>query len=285
MKVRNYIPPISIHPTLWLSLILSILTGTFMEMFIIFSIVLIHELGHFLVATYYGWKIRKVMLWMFGGVMETDEHLSRTLKEETLVTIAGPFQHLVIFLLLLGIEQTSWLTPSLMNLALQYNATILLFNLLPVWPLDGGKLSFITLSKFLPFRKAHAIMITSSIFFIVIFALVLLGFSSFVLSTYLLFTFILWENRVEWKQRFYVFMRFLLKRHEVDQSKHKVLPIIVEKDARLIDIFSKFRRQYRHDIFVKNDWRVTHEANCLHAYFNLKQYRATINDVSREMQK
>lgn len=286
MKIRNFIPPISIHPTLWFSVVASILTGTLMEMTIIFSIVLIHEMGHYLAAVYFGWKVRRVMLWMFGGVMETDEHASKPLKEEGLITIAGPLQHIVIFLMLIILQQLEWLSPSLLALAYQYNTTILLFNLLPIWPLDGGKLSFIALSSIFPFRRAHELTIASSICFIISLFIIIVGLSSsFVLSVVLLFTFILWENRLEWKQRFYVFMRFLLKRRETNQVNKRVVPLVVKSDTRLIDVFSKFHRQYRHDIFIKNDWRVRDEATCLHIYFNLKQYQATIKEVSQEIQK
>ncbi|WP_112181485.1 site-2 protease family protein [Paraliobacillus zengyii] len=285
MKIRNKFPPLSIHPTLWFSIIASILTGTLVEMMLIFSIVLIHELGHYLAAVHYGWKVRRIMLWMFGGVMETDEHVSKPLREECIITLAGPFQHVIIFILLISVQQLGWLNPSLLALGFQYNTTILLFNLLPIWPLDGGKLAFITLSTFLPFRKAHAYTIVSSILFISIILIVLLTSFSFILSTVLLFTFILWENRLEWKQRFYVFMRFLLKRFETEQVTKKVFPLVVTSDMRLIDVFSKFHRQYRHDIFIKDDWHVMDEATCLHIYFKLKQHQATIKEVSQGTQK
>ncbi|WP_117170434.1 M50 family metallopeptidase [Paraliobacillus sediminis] len=285
MKILNKFPPLSIHPTLWFSIVASILTGTLMEMAIIFSIVLIHELGHYIAAAYYGWKVRRIMLWMFGGVMETDEYVSKPLKEECVITLAGPFQHVIIYVLLFCLQQLEWLNPSLILLGYQYNTTILLFNLLPIWPLDGGKLYLITLSTFLPFRRAHALTIMSSIFVVCGILIVLLTSFSFILSTVLLFTFILWENRLEWKQRFYVFMRFLLKRFETNQVNKKALPLVVTNDTRLIDIFSKFHRQYRHDIFIENDCYVTDEATCLHIYFNLKQHQATIKEVSHEIQK
>ncbi|CQR48002.1 Stage IV sporulation protein FB [Paraliobacillus sp. PM-2] len=281
MMLRNYLPPIVIHPTLWFSLTVSLLTGTIMEFLLVFSIVCIHESGHFFAATFFRWKIRKVMLWMFGGVMETDEYANRPLHEEIMITLAGPLQHCGIFFLLQGMEHLSLLSPSLLAMAYQFNWTILLFNLLPIFPLDGGKLLLTILSFRYPFRKAHTMTIITSVSF----TLALIGFMLYqqevAFSTYLLFTFILWENRLEWKQRFYVFMRFLLNRQQALSFNQKKRPILVPTQTKLIDLFSQFHRGYQHDIYVQHSLNTTDERQCLYTYFTLKQYQATVEDVCK----
>src|SRR5699024_2227308 len=132
-------------------IIISFVTGTFVELTVILAIVLFHEMGHFTMATYYNWRIRKVMLWVFGGVMDTDEHGNKPLYEEILVIIAGPLQHIVIYALILCLSLSSLLSPSLIELLVFYNTVLFVFNLLPIWPLDGGKLLFAILSIFMPF--------------------------------------------------------------------------------------------------------------------------------------
>src|SRR5699024_1387676 len=97
MNLRKYIPPVQIHPILIIFIIISFVTGTFVELTIILAIVLFYELGHFMMATFFNWRIKSVMLWVFGGVMDTEEHGNKPLHEEALVIIAGPFQHLVIY--------------------------------------------------------------------------------------------------------------------------------------------------------------------------------------------
>lgn len=100
MKSLNILPKIHLHPILIIFIIISVITGTFIDLSIILSIVFIHELGHFLMARHFKWRIRGIMLWVFGGVLDTDEHGNRSIKEEALVTVAGPFQHVIIHLLL-----------------------------------------------------------------------------------------------------------------------------------------------------------------------------------------
>src|SRR5699024_11983500 len=58
------------------------------------SIVLFHELGHYGAAKFFKWRIKGIMLWIFGGVMDTDEHGNKPFHEDIIVTVAGPLQHL-----------------------------------------------------------------------------------------------------------------------------------------------------------------------------------------------
>src|SRR5699024_9791416 len=133
---------------------------------IILSIVLIHELGHFLMARVLGWRIEKLMLWCLGGVMVTDEHLSRPIYEEFLVVIAGPLQHVVIHIglcyfgdLLLG-EQ-------LLTESYHYDISILLLNFVPLWPLDVGKCVLLGLTSLFPFTTVYQVMLIVSLCFII----------------------------------------------------------------------------------------------------------------------
>ncbi len=117
MTLRRFLPPIHIHPVLLVFIIISFLTGTFIELMIILGIVLIHELGHFMMASAFRWRIRGIILWVFGGVMDTDEHGTRPLHEEILVTIAGPLQHLFIYMLLLFLSGNQFAPSSMVEMA------------------------------------------------------------------------------------------------------------------------------------------------------------------------
>src|SRR5690625_4141852 len=121
MRFLNPFRFMTIHPTLLLFFIISVLTGTFIQLFIIFIIVVIHELGHFFAATHFKWRIHSIILWAFGGVMETDEFMARPLKEEIIVTVSGPLQHLPIYMLLKTIAYFSLLPDVIIEQALYFN--------------------------------------------------------------------------------------------------------------------------------------------------------------------
>ncbi|MBY7143259.1 M50 family metallopeptidase [Virgibacillus sp. NKC19-3] len=279
---RNYLPKIHVHPVLIVFLFISFVTGTFMELAIIVTIVLFHELGHYIVAIVFKWRIQGIMLWVFGGVMDTDEHGNRSIREEALVTVAGPFQHFIIYLFLFFLASTDFIAPSILELIFYYNTVILVFNLLPVWPLDGGKLLFLGLSAFSPYKKAYQ----SAIIFSMIISLLVLIFQlilfPFTLSAFLVMLFLFMENRSEWKKRYYVFIRFLLKRYEGNTAVKAVNPIVVPHEATLMDIFARFRRERKHPIYITypdNKRRSVDETDCLLLFFREKQYNKTIGEA------
>src|SRR5690625_5174104 len=127
---------IHLQPLLLLLILLSLLTVTFIQLFVILFIVLIHELGHYLAATYSKWRIDYIMLWVFGGVMKTDESSHRSIKEECIVTLAGPFQHIILFFVLTGLSVWQLLPEPILQRAYYYNGVILMFILLQLLQLD-----------------------------------------------------------------------------------------------------------------------------------------------------
>src|SRR5699024_6718548 len=163
MTARKSLPPIHLHPILMVFIVIAFLTGTFVELLIIFCIVLFHEIGHYTMASWFKWRIRSIVLWVFGGVMDPDECGNRPLYEELSVTMAGPFQHVILYLILFTGMSAGFVSQSILELAFYYNTVILLFNLIPIWPLDGGKILFLLLSKWLPYKTAHQTIILISI--------------------------------------------------------------------------------------------------------------------------
>jgi Zn-dependent protease/CBS domain-containing protein len=110
-----------------------------------FACIVLHELGHAVVARARGMRIRGITLFLFGGVAEiTDEPPSAL--TEFLMAIGGPVVSLVlgaVFLLLAWAGITfGW--PSAVILVLGtlgfINFSVLVFNLVPGFPLDGGRI-------------------------------------------------------------------------------------------------------------------------------------------------
>ncbi|HLR08326.1 MAG TPA: M50 family metallopeptidase [Bacillota bacterium] len=286
MTARKSLPPIHLHPILMLFIAIAFLTGTFVELLIIFCIVLFHELGHYSMALLFKWRIQGIVLWIFGGVMETDEYGNRPLYEELLVTIAGPFQHIVLYLILFLGMLLNFLPSSILEMALYYNSLILFFNLIPIWPLDGGKFLFLLLSYWLPYKTAHQTIILLSIFLSFILACVFLFFMPFSLSAFCIALFLAAENRVEWKRRYYVFIRFLLERYQNGNVVKVVDPIVISHHASLMDVFAQFRREKKHAIYVTypgNRRKTMDENDCLYCFFQKRRYDLTIGDIADEI--
>ena len=109
-----------------------------------FACIVLHELGHALVARARGMPIKGITLFLFGGVAEIGEE-PPSAATEFLMAIAGPVVSLILavvfwFLAVNG-YQAGWPSPVIIvlgNLAL-INAIVLAFNLIPAFPLDGGR--------------------------------------------------------------------------------------------------------------------------------------------------
>ncbi|MDX8046557.1 site-2 protease family protein [Gracilibacillus sp. S3-1-1] len=276
------LPPIHFHPIFFFFLFVAVITGMFIEFLIIFLIVLIHELGHYMCARLFKWRIRRIFLWVFGGVMETEEYGSRSIREEFFVTIAGPCQHILIYLVIYILGVLHVLPESILLIAYQYNTFILIGNLLPIWPLDGGKLVQLSLDTFFSFQTAHKLMIGISFFTIVFLSIYLYDKGILSLSMVLLMIFLMWENRLEWKQRYMRWWQFLWSRHSYTSKQRKYMELEVPSTVRLVELFRKFKRDTYYWIKVYDQFGTYYwlsEQDCLTNFFEEKDIQASLEQL------
>ena len=143
------------NPLFYICGLICILTGYLKYFVLIMFIILIHELGHILVAKLFKWKIDRIIILPFGGLIVFNEKIDNNLLQEFLITISGPLLQLIMTLII---------NNELLN-TISYN--LLIFNLLPIVPLDGSKILNIFLNKFICFRISYYILLLISILFIV----------------------------------------------------------------------------------------------------------------------
>lgn len=115
----------------------------------IFAAVVLHELGHALMARRFGVRTSDITLWPIGGVARLDR-MPDLPKQQLLVAIAGPSVNLLIALLLYGILSlvgapaglTGFTQPGspFFTQLMWFNVSLALFNLLPGYPMDGGRI-------------------------------------------------------------------------------------------------------------------------------------------------
>lgn len=110
----------------------------------LFGSILLHELGHALTAIRYGLRMRSITLFIFGGVAELEDE-SPSPKAELLIAIAGPIVSVVLaagaYAVALGCQ--AWGLHGSVIGVFSYlagvNAILVAFNMLPAFPLDGGR--------------------------------------------------------------------------------------------------------------------------------------------------
>ena len=262
---------------------LSILTAHFIEISLFLFIVFIHELGHAIAASFLSWRVKRIVLLPFGGMAETDEHGNRPIKEEAIVILAGPLQHFWMMALAFLLYQLSWVPEDLYHQFIEFNIMVLLFNLLPIWPLDGGKLVYLWRSLQESFPNAHRRTMMISLISLLIFTLLVLILQPVNLNMWIIIGFLAFSLYMEWKQSRYVFIRFLLERYYGKKNEFEVLKRIhVSEDESILRVLERFQRGYKHLIIIEKEDHESvqlDENELLHAYFTDKMLSAKIGEL------
>jgi Zn-dependent protease/CBS domain-containing protein len=121
--------------------------GTHLGMAIVASVafflsLLLHELGHALQARREGMEIDGITLWLFGGVAQFRGQFPSA-GAEFRIAVAGPLVSLVLGVLFLALAMLAALPDAADGVSFwlgSINLTLLVFNLLPALPLDGGRI-------------------------------------------------------------------------------------------------------------------------------------------------
>jgi len=149
-----------------------------LECLALFGIVLLHEFGHQLACRSVGGQTHDIVLWPLGGVAYVSPPQRPGAQLWSIA--AGPLVNVVLFPLLMvlwlflksaGWEETNHDVYYFVFMLFLINTTLLIFNMLPVYPLDGGQILRSLL--WFVFGRANSLMIASVIGFIGVAGLIL----------------------------------------------------------------------------------------------------------------
>lgn len=214
----------SINPYSIILIFLAFLAGLFKEIIIISIIIIIHELGHFIALYLYKWNVTEITIYPFGGITKLDDKIDKPLNEELIITIMGPLFQELLFILVIILYKYNIIDKYIFNIFSNYNYTILMFNLLPIMPLDGAKIINTLLNKILNFRLSYNINIIISILFLSLFIFIFKNDTSY----YLIIVFLIYQIYFYYKNKYLVFNRFILEKRlkKSNYIKHKKINTI-----------------------------------------------------------
>jgi Zn-dependent protease/CBS domain-containing protein len=164
--------PVRFHFTFVLLLVFLLFIGvggqqtlatTALYVLALFASVLLHELGHTLVARRYGIRTIEIVMFPIGGVSRPERPPKA--REELWIALAGPMVNLLIAVALLGwiysrqgfVDLEQLREPTDANLAQRIglgNLALCFFNLLPAYPMDGGRILRSLLARWRPEDEA-----------------------------------------------------------------------------------------------------------------------------------
>ncbi len=167
----------------------------------LFASVGIHELGHAWAAARYGIKTESITLWILGGLASL-ERMPKEWNREFWIAVAGPITSLLTALVCLGLTLT---LPTSLPVAIFVfgwlfvtNVILAVFNLLPAFPMDGGRVLRALLARSRPYADATRIAARLGTVFAVLFVVLGIfgGSPIFLLLALFLWTAATGESRV-----------------------------------------------------------------------------------------
>lgn len=196
-----------IHPFTLIYLLVSFLNDNFFEYFSALVIVCIHEYGHYYFAKKFNFEIEKVEIFPFGAFLSLNDYGMHHLGEELVMLLAGLATHFPIYLIIRLFLHNDYL--------LAVNRLVLVFNLLPVYPLDGSKIFLLLVSLGKDYYRAIKLQIKISLFTLSILIVIYNELSYLLVYFYLLFI-----NYQYIKEFRYQIIRLYLKRIQENRYQH-----------------------------------------------------------------
>lgn len=195
-----------IHPLTFLYLLAAVIVHSSDYIaFLIFSI--LHEIGHYIIALYFFFDIEKIEILPFGAFLLLKDLGKHYVHEEMLMLICGPLVNAFCLILCIFFKQ---------NILYKINLYILVFNLLPIYPLDGSKMILLFLSYFFDYQKCIKIQIKLSLFFICILWVLTKQIGRKIVLIYLLYQTILYFKNMQ-----FIYIETLMSDH-LDKKKIKI---------------------------------------------------------------
>ncbi|MDD4504366.1 MAG: site-2 protease family protein [Clostridiaceae bacterium] len=206
-----------------------------------FASIILHELGHVLAAKKLKIKVYEVELMPYGGIARMEELSKFGGAAEAVVSAAGPAVSLVLALACSLFRDISEAFDSVFR----YNLIICGFNLLPIIPLDGGKIARNLLVFFMGYRQATRILVLAgraAAFLLLGYNIYLLtrGGKSAALIIAAIFIYIGTLKEEKFSSYYYLFTGNNAKSMLIEQGRIRKRFIKAQEDTRIRQVVNRF---------------------------------------------
>lgn len=232
-KFYNFLNKLEVSPFATIFIALTLISNSYKLFFIYFFITFIHELGHVLMAKLLKFKIGTIKLLAIGFNAEIEDLDNSSSIKEFLVTIAGPLTYFISYYLLGYLYKVDFISYNAYVQALQVNKYNLFFNLLPLIPLDGGRILKIIIDNFFTCKKSMIVSIIFSNIFIVIFIANTINSPQWLVYIFLILTNITYLLTINKKWKLFLIKRLMIDNKYKDKI-HKNNDIYRNKNNYLI---------------------------------------------------
>jgi stage IV sporulation protein FB len=125
------------------------LAETIRFLIFLYASVLVHELAHAIVGRWRGIRTKEIALWALGGLARLDNPPARGL-DDVIMTAAGPLSNVLLAVVAVCLTVAFQNGTAVLREFALVNIALALFNLLPIYPLDGGRMMHAVFRSLLP---------------------------------------------------------------------------------------------------------------------------------------
>lgn len=193
-----------IHPFTIIYILLSLMTNHYYGLVFLYLFGFIHELSHVLTAKFFHIKTKEIILYPTGFKAKIEDFTHLSCIKQFLIIIAGPLSFFVCFLIVKNLYYFDVISEYGKRLCNQYNLLILLFNLLPCYPLDGGKIIDLGIAQIVDEFTCRVIRIIVSFFIIIGMIFIIKSLGDLMLFSFVLFAFI--SELIHLKKNYILFL-------------------------------------------------------------------------------
>jgi len=190
-------------------LILSYLSGYYKEISIILIILIVHEFGHFFLMKLFNIKVNKIIIYPYGGMIKSNMLINTNSFKILLISLGGILSQIILYMIFIILYKIEYISYNIFNIFNYSNISIIIFNLLPIYPLDGYKILNSILEIFLSFKNSLIISLIINLLTLIIFIiyLYLYKINNYIIIIFLLTSFIKYLNEIK-----YIFNKFYIER-------------------------------------------------------------------------
>lgn len=246
---------IKFHYTYYIISISFLITGEILNLIIFTSLIIIHEIGHYLACLITKVNVNKIIIYPYGGITKIDDIIDIDFSKELLISISGIVIQSIYYFIIYLLHKNNYIRDYTYNIFCNYHYSMLIFNLIPIYPLDGSKILNIFINKIFNFKLSNVLLIIISIINMTLILFIYNINYSYIMIIGVLINYL--YNYI--KNISYLYNRFLLEKH-LYKTKYK--------NKKIINNYNKMYRNTNH--IIKDNKKYIKEEEFLNKMFDLK---------------
>ena len=169
--MKNIFTKIEFHYSFLIVALGLVLTGHFCNLFVYTLLIIVHEFGHVISAIAFKYKVDKIIIYPYGGFTKFNTIINTEIYKDLVVAISGVIMQCICFSIVYLLYSNGIIREYIYNLFCLYHKSMLIFNSLPIIPLDGFNIVNLFLSKILSFNFSNKLSVFISLCTMIVFLL------------------------------------------------------------------------------------------------------------------